>query len=235
MAVGPVGGLASAGPLSRPPPAGGEHGLLGLGQVKRHPDAVGETFWCTGHVGVAPALPDDAVNALAAGFPEPDPIRLERIVEPVDRDACGVRPQRLLRSVREALVVDQQEPICDLHLVRVGIGGRVPLRHQLGTIRSGYVEDRRARSGRARVSDVERVAVTHDLHAVASSAQVVLAEESKPSCRRGFRRHWAMSPGAGRSGRPSAFCARHSGTRSTYSCQLVPGGITFSSICSLTN
>ena len=172
-------------------------------------------------------LPPDSQNA--------DLLRLERIVEPVDRDAGRVRPQRLLRTVGESLVVDQQQPVRHLHLVRVGVGGCVPLRHQLGTIRSGYVEDRRARSGCPRVPDVQRVAVTHDLHAVASSAQVVLAEESKSLRGGGFCRHWAMSAGSGRRGRPSAFCARHSGTRSTYWCQSVPGGITFSLICSLTN
>ena len=76
-------------------------------------------------------------------------------------------------------MVDQQQAVGDLHLVGVGVRRRVPLPDQLGPGGVGHVQDRGTRSRRAVVGDIEHVALTQHLHAVAPAVEVVLRQQGQ--------------------------------------------------------
>src|SRR6516225_9716760 len=195
-----MGGVPLAGgparrlvvPLAGPPPAARFGRVRGVGQVHHHPDAVAEVLGDGRHVRVPAAGPDDPVHPPPAARPEGHPGRPQRVGQPVDGQAGRHRPA-LRRTVRELLVVDQQQAAGGLHLVGVAARRGGPLGDQHRPRRVRGVEHRRPRPGGAGVPDVDGAAVPDHLHAIAVAAQAVVAGQPQA---RGARR-----------ARPSGHCA----------------------------
>ncbi len=180
LALGDVELLAAALPLTRPPPAAGLDGVARVGQVDDHPDAVAEALGDRRDVGVAAALPHDAVHAEAGGVEPADLLRVERVGQVVDGHAGAVRV-----AAAEHLVVDQQQAVGDLDLVGVAPVRGLPLLHQAQVGRVGRVQHARAHAAGPEVPHVDGVAGAHDLHAVAEAVQVVLGDGPQPLARAG--------------------------------------------------
>jgi hypothetical protein len=204
LALGPGRLLTALDPLAGPPPLSDRDGSGRVGHVDDDPDAVVKARRGGRHVRVPAALPHDPVDAPAPGLPEADLFRVERVLEGVDGEPRRPRALRTRWPEGEALVVDQQQPAGDLHLVRMGVRRRVPLADQAGTGRVGHVQDGRARTRGAVVSDVQDVTLAEHLHPVPTAVQVVLREQPQPLGRGRTHCH-CMSARDGRSSRPRAF------------------------------
>ena len=180
LALRPGRLLATLEPLARPPPLGHRHRVGRVGHVDNDPDPVVEARRRRRHVGVAAALPDDAVHAAPATLPVADLLRVEGVFQGVHREPRGPRAARAGRAQREPLLVDQQQTVGDLHLVGVGVRGGVPLPDQLRVRRVGHVQDRGPGTRGAVVGHIEDIALAQHLHAVASTVQIVLGNERQP-------------------------------------------------------
>jgi hypothetical protein len=93
----------------------------------------------------------------------------------------GGEPVGVHRAVRELLVVDEQQAVRDLNLVRVRPRRRGPLGHQLRPQRVGGVEDRRPHPAGADVTHVNGIRLPDHLHAVARAAEVMVSHEVEAS------------------------------------------------------
>src|SRR6185437_9182402 len=86
-----------------------------------------------------------------------------------------------LAAVGELLVVHQQEPAGNLHLVRVGVRWCGPLGGQDRVLGVGDVQDGRAHSAVPGVAQVEDWPLAEDLHAVTVAAEVMMGEQAQSS------------------------------------------------------
>jgi len=77
-------------------------------------------------------------------------------------------------------MVDQQQAVSDLDLVCVRFGWSGPLRYEARRRRIGHIQDRRTLPADAVVPYVQDVLVAHDLHPVAVSVKVVVADQPQP-------------------------------------------------------
>ncbi len=107
------------------------------------------------------------------------------------RTADLVQPDtRSLRNadaVRVLLVVDDEQPLRELHFVRMGAGRNADLPQHSRSCGIGDVDDARSDAEVAHVPDVEHVAVPHDLHAVALAIEIGVADELEPASLEGTR------------------------------------------------
>ena len=160
-----VGIFAAGNPLSWHPPAPDFARLHGVGQIEDHYDIADVTLDLRRDIGVA-AIEGEAMHAGAVALPTVDLLGRRWVADIVDPKPAAqtVCCRRLLGH---DLVVDQHDPVCGLHLVRMDAVGNLDFGDDLRIGRIAYIDNRRA-ARRLHVADIGDAIVDGDLTAAAA-------------------------------------------------------------------